>query len=1057
MNHLETLNEEQKKAVLATEGPVLIVAGAGAGKTKTITHRIMHLIINGVSPERILAITFTNKAAKEMRERVFGLLDSQRSLLTGAVHLSHFDYKTLKVLQSDNITSHLKTQNPQGRTLGSPFVSTFHAFGVQIIKENAELLKLPRHFNIFDKADSKKALKDALVSLGIDPKEHLEKIQHIISGEKGRGVDIKEYSERESFDYTSELTKKAWTKYEETMRHEHALDFDDLLLKTLKILKKYPDVLERYQDRFFYIHIDEYQDTNKVQNEIVDLIAKKHKNICVVGDTDQCLVGGTKIQMADNSLKSIEDIKKGELVLSNYGSGDFRPARITSKKTKRFKGDLIQIETKNGRVLKSTPEHIHFAGYRLGLTPQIYLNYLMYKKDFGWRIGTTSIYTKGQKKSVVGFIQRSNQEHADSTWIVSTHKTQKDALVQEYVLSLKYQIPTIPFTPRKRLGANGYVHDGIALKEIFSSFDTEKSAQRLLSDLGFLRNHPHHQPQTHNSNRRNINVTLCADRRGKTPMHLISTFGNDSDGRKKLESLGFSVRSAKKGTKNWRFETANADYGKICLLSTKIASIFPETNLVFSARLGGMKTNPRDSNSLPCLPASSIMPGMALFTPDGYDIVTKISRIPTSKIKVFDLDIERTHNFIANNILTHNCIYSWRGAEIKNMLHFEKTYPEVKTFFLEQNYRSTKNILAVANKIIEKNIFRIPKKLFTENLEGEKIGLFKGRSEVDEAHFIAMKSKELISKGVVDEDIAVLYRANFQSRVLEDAFLSHGVPYQMLGTKFFERKEIKDVVSFVKASLNTENLSDFVRIINIPPRGIGKTTVQKIIQGLENGLPENTKAKINNFRKMLNDFRGVLTTQKPSDALKFIIKTSGIENMYGTGTEEDTERLENIMELVSLAREYDDLKNVPDSTEAPLRDSEYAIEKFLTDAALVSDQDALDGEKKGVKLMTVHSSKGLEFDYVFISGLEADLFPHRKKNEGKKSGEDKEEERRLFYVAITRAGKKLFLTHAETRTIFGATEINSPSEFIDDIPEKYLEKELFPGESYKKPLFSIDF
>lgn len=652
MNHLETLNEEQKKAVLATEGPVLIVAGAGAGKTKTITHRIMHLILNGVSPERILAITFTNKAAKEMRERVFGLLDSQRL--------------------------DLKTQNPQGRTLGSPFVSTFHAFGVQIIKENAELLKLPRHFNIFDKADSKKALKDALVSLGIDPKEHLEKIQHIISGEKGRGVDIKEYLERESYDHTGELTKKSWTKYEETMRREHALDFDDLLLKTLKILKKYPDVLEKYQDRFLYIHIDEYQDTNKVQNSIVELLAKKHRNICVVGDTDQN-------------------------------------------------------------------------------------------------------------------------------------------------------------------------------------------------------------------------------------------------------------------------------------------------------------------------------------------------------------------------------IYSWRGAEIKNMLHFEKTYPEVKTFFLEQNYRSTKNILAVANKIIEKNNFRIPKKLFTNNLEGEKIGLFKGRSEVDEAHFIAMKSKELISKGVVDEDIAVLYRANFQSRVLEDAFLAHDVPYQMLGTKFFERKEIKDVVSFIKASLNPENLSDFVRIINIPPRGIGKTTVQKIIQELENSLPDNTKAKINNFRKMLDDFKDVLTTQKPSDALKFIIKTSGIENMYGTGTEEDTERLENIMELVSLAKEYD--------TYPP----EESIEKFLTDAALVSDQDALDGEKKGVKLMTVHSSKGLEFDYVFISGLEADLFPHRKKNEGKKSGEDKEEERRLFYVAITRAGKKLFLTHAETRTIFGATEINSPSEFIDDIPEKYLEKELFPGESYKKPLFSIDF
>lgn len=658
MIHLETLNEAQKKAVLAIEGPVLIVAGAGAGKTKTITHRILHLIISGVQPERILAITFTNKAAKEMRERVLKLLGNTKR--------------------------------------GTPFVSTFHALGVQMIKENAELLKLPRHFNIFDKADSKKALKDAMIYFGMDPKENLEKIQHIISTEKGRGVDIKEYLERESCGRTGELAKKVWAKYEETLNRERALDFDDLLLKTLKLLKKYHDVLGKYQNRFLYIHVDEYQDTNKVQNEIIELLARKHKNICVVGDTDQN-------------------------------------------------------------------------------------------------------------------------------------------------------------------------------------------------------------------------------------------------------------------------------------------------------------------------------------------------------------------------------IYSWRGAEIKNMLHFEKTYPEVKTFFLEQNYRSTKNILAVANKIIVKNSFRIPKKLFTENVEGEKIGLFEARNEIDEAHFIAMKSKDLVAKGVKDENIAVLYRANFQSRVLEDAFLSHGVPYQILGTKFFERKEIKDVMSFVKASLSFESLGDFVRIINIPSRGIGKTTVQKIIQGHENELPENTKNKINNFRKMLEDFKGVLITQKPSDALKYIIKTSGVEKMYEKGTEEDVERLENIMELVSLAKEYDDLIEEPRSAEATQGDSEYAIEKFLTDSALVSDQDSLDEEKGGVKLMTVHSSKGLEFDYVFISGLEEDLFPHKKTFESRKSGDlpaqagDKEEERRLFYVAITRAGKKLFLTHAETRTIFGATEINSPSQFLDDIPEKYIEKESFFEEPDEKPLFKIEF
>jgi len=644
MHYLDSLNPEQKRAVLIAEGPVLIVAGAGAGKTKTITHRILHLIENGVAPDRILAITFTNKAAREMRERVMSLLN----------------------------------YSPKGKSFGRiPFVSTFHSLGVQIIKENADLLQLPRHFTIFDTTDSKKALKDALVSKNIDPKEHLDKIRYIISNEKGRGVNLAEYAERNHDDYTYQTTKNAWAKYEETLRREKALDFDDLLLVTLKLFQKHKDILDKYQERFLHIHVDEYQDTNKVQNKIVELLAQKYKNLCVVGDTDQN-------------------------------------------------------------------------------------------------------------------------------------------------------------------------------------------------------------------------------------------------------------------------------------------------------------------------------------------------------------------------------IYSWRGAEIKNMLHFEKTYPEVQTIFLEQNYRSTKNILAVANEIIEKNNFRIPKKLFTENVNGEKISIFEARNETDEAHFIALKSKDLMENGVPAEQIAVLYRANFQSRMLEEAFLSYGVPYQMLGTKFFERKEIKDVVSYVRASLNPESLGDFVRIINVPARGIGKVTLQKIISGKEAELPELTQTKINNFRKMLADFKTILTAQKPSRAIKHIIKTSGIAGMYETGKDEDYERLENVMELVSLATEYD---------EWPI---EEGIEKFLTDSALASDQDSLSQEKTGVKLMTVHSSKGLEFDYVFVCGLEDGLFPHTNLMMRKKTGEDGEEERRLFYVAVTRAGKKLFLTHSQTRVIFGSLEVNSPSEFLDDISEKYLEKEVF-GESIKPPLFSINF
>ncbi len=641
MNYLDSLNNEQKNAVIQTEGPVLIVAGAGAGKTKTLTHRILHLINSGIEPENILAITFTNKAAKEMKERVHNLLK-----------MDHLYRKT-------------------------PFVSTFHSFGVQVIKENCEILKLPRHFNIFDTADSKKILKDTMVGMSIEPKEHLDKVRHIISKEKGAGTTVAQYLERGAFDTSSELVRKIWPRYEEKLKEEKALDFDDLLLKTLWLFKKNKEVLERYQERFKYIHIDEYQDTNKVQNEIVELLGSKYRNICVVGDTDQN-------------------------------------------------------------------------------------------------------------------------------------------------------------------------------------------------------------------------------------------------------------------------------------------------------------------------------------------------------------------------------IYGWRGAEIKNMLLFEKKYPDVKTFFLEQNYRSTKNILSAANKIIEKNNFRIPKKLFTNKEDGEKIAVFEARSESEEADFISSKSKELIEGGLRPEEIAVLYRANFQSRVLEESFLSKNVPYQMLGTKFFERKEIKDCISFIRSAINGETLSDFLRIINIPPRGIGKTTVEKITEGKEAELPESTKIKINNLRVMLQDFKVVLLSQKISDSIKYIIKKSGMEVMYSSGKEEDAERLENIMELVSLAKEYDEYIG------------EEAVEKFLTNSSLSSDQDSLTETKKGVKLMTVHSSKGLEFKYVFVCGLEEDLFPHKRMGEMKTRGEDGEEERRLFYVAITRAEEKLFLTWARMRTIFGSMQINSPSEFLGDIPEEYTENEYFTG-NVRKPLFSIQF
>ena len=624
MHYLGSLNEKQREAVLYTEGPLLIVAGAGAGKTKTITHRIIHLIHLGVDPSSILAVTFTNKAAKEMRDRVMGLLEEREHGVNTS--LSHSN---------------------------TPFISTFHSLGVYIIKENSHLIGLNKHFTILDDGDSLSIIKDVMKAHDIDPKLHEpRKIKSIISKAKGDFVTIEKYNENVKSSFQS-IVALIWRGYEERLKKEKSLDFDDLLLQTVLILKKYPEVKNKLQEKWKYVHIDEYQDTNEVQYEMTKLLVGKDENICVVGDTDQN-------------------------------------------------------------------------------------------------------------------------------------------------------------------------------------------------------------------------------------------------------------------------------------------------------------------------------------------------------------------------------IYSWRGANIKNIMHFEKDYPNTKIVILEQNYRSTKNILEAANSVICKNKYRVPKNLFTEKEEGETINICEAYNETNEAIFVADTIKELL-KETDPEKIAILYRANFQSRVLEEALLNEQIPYQVLGVKFFERKEIKDLLSYARASLNKESWSDIKRIINVPARGVGKVTLAKVFAGQFSLLPTPMQEKLNKFYLLLEDISEFIKKNKASDSIKHIIKTTGLEEKLSHGSSDEQEELENMKELVTLAIKYD---NIPYGE---------GIEKLLEDASLSSDQDTLMHKGKGVRLMTVHASKGLEFKYVFITGLEQDLFPHT--NTEGKSKEDQEEERRLFYVALTRAEKKLFLSYAQIRTIFGTQQVNSPSEFIYDIPE----------------------
>ena len=380
-------------------------------------------------------------------------------------------------------------------------------------------------------------------------------------------------------------------------------------------------------------------------------------------------------------------------------------------------------------------------------------------------------------------------------------------------------------------------------------------------------------------------------------------------------------------------------------------------------------------------------------------------------------------------------IYSWRGASIANILEFEEDYPGATVILLEQNYRSSQRILSAANSVIGKNTMRKAKNLFTENGEGELLSLMASYDEGDEARYVASKIGALLGGGVQPDAIAILYRTNFQSRVLEEALLYSGIPYQVLGVRFYERKEVKDVIAYVRAAMNPKAHFDCERVINVPARGVGKVTLEKIFRGERGSLPPAMRAKVDAFFALLQRIKEAAETLKPSQLISYVIKETGIEKMYGDGDEEDTERLANVRELVTVAMRYDAFG------------AQEGLEQFLADIALESDQDNLNTNQSAVRLMTIHAAKGLEFDYVFITGMEQDLFPSRRSQDESKDVSEREEERRLFYVALTRAAKKVFLSYASFRTIFGQRQVNFPSEFLSDIADELISYESRTGET----------
>ena len=641
MSIYDSLNPAQKEAVYCTEGPLLILAGAGSGKTRVLTHRISYLIDEkDVNPWNILAITFTNKAAGEMRERV------DRLVGMGAEQI---------------------------------WVSTFHSMCVRMLRRFIDHLGYDRNFTIYDTDDQKNVMKEVCKKLNIDTKIYKERmILSAISSAKNEMISSREYELAAQGDYSKRRIAEAYNEYEAVLRKNNALDFDDLLVKTVELLKNNEDVLKLYQDRFKYIMVDEYQDTNTVQFKLVSLLAGKYRNLCVVGDDDQS-------------------------------------------------------------------------------------------------------------------------------------------------------------------------------------------------------------------------------------------------------------------------------------------------------------------------------------------------------------------------------IYKFRGANIYNILNFEKEYPDATVIKLEQNYRSTKHILDTANAVIRNNTGRKDKTLWTANEEGKKVRLRRYQNERDEALHIVSEIGNKVSKGEAKyNEFAILYRTNAQSRVLEERFVTQSIPYKIVGgVNFYQRKEIKDILAYLKTIDNGRDDLAVRRIINIPKRGIGATTLSRVADyGAQRGLnfyeslemcddiPMIGKAadKIKGFVNMIDVFKAKLDYIGLAELVQEILDETGyVKELEAESTEEAMGRIENIDELMNKVIAYEEEEDEP------------TLSGFLEDVALVSDIDGLDETEDYVVLMTLHSAKGLEFPYVYLSGMEDGLFPSYMSIVNDDPLEI-EEERRLCYVGITRAMKELTLTCARSRMVHGTTQYNKVSRFVEEIPADLLDK-----------------
>ena len=882
-----------------------------------------------------------------------------------------------------------------------------------------------KNFTIIDSDDALSLIKKIMKEKNIDVKEVSPYfVRSKISFIKN---ELLTEGELDKF-FNTPVEKKAvevYLEYNQVLKRNNSVDFDDLLVLPVKLFRTNKEVLDRYQEHFKYILIDEYQDTNEVQYKMSKLLALKYKNIFVVGDVNQCLIPGSKVITKDGE-KNIEDIKDGDLVLSGVGFGKTSFLEVEKLIPTNYKGKIIKITTNSGKVIECTPEHIVF--YKLPMEMDKFYVYLMYKKGLGFRIGQTRSYRRAKTSILVnGLKQRLNQEHADKIWLLKRCDSQVEASYYEQYYAATYGIPQMVFYTegRKLLFSNDDI------ERFYNSIPTELRAAMLMNNEFLDMNYPHYSKsgftrKTVSNRIININYLSC-EKASKREYHAqrISFNTTNEDYRTLLENSGFNVRNGKNN--DFRIETERITMDEAFLFANKIAQFIPDVNIVEKIKL-------TESEAFKFIPAGSLREGMVVATYKGDTLIEEeIKKIDSYNYEgvVYDLSIPATRNYIANGICVHNCIYAFRGANFRNILNFEKDYTDARVIALEQNYRSTKNILNAANSVIKNNKERKDMELFSELGDGVKVKYMRSYDEKHEITLIVDEIKKLLNDGYNYKDIAIFYRTNAQSRIVEEVLLKNNFPYKVVGSYYFyNRKEIKDLLCYLRLINNTADDISLRRVINTPKRKIGSKTIEALedtarMKGISM-FDAIESGKELEFKELIKTLQNDALNMSLTELIDDVLDKSGLKReIEAEKTLESELRIENLEEFKSITASFE------------ARTGSVNLGDFLDEISLIADITEHKDNDEVITLMTLHSAKGLEFPVVFIIGMEEGIFPHSNAFLEGESGI--EEERRLCYVGFTRAKERLYLTNAKKRMLYGKTNANPPSRFINEIRDDVLE------------------